>query len=98
MAAIKNNGDASEPVFSAARDKGDRSPVRKREHRFESRLLRVSEVADYLRVHPSTVYRMLKNRQIPAYRIGNDWRFDRDKIEEWIDQREVVQHAKRNDE
>jgi excisionase family DNA binding protein len=47
-------------------------------------VLTVREVADYLRVHPSTVYKLLRTRQVPAFRIGSDWRFNKEKIDEWM--------------
>ena len=39
-------------------------------------VLTVKEFADYLRVHPSTVYCRLKLGQLPALRIGRGWWFD----------------------
>ena len=36
------------------------------------RVMTVREVSSYLRVHPSTIYRMLKHHQIPAFRVGSD--------------------------
>lgn len=39
-------------------------------------LLTVKELSVKLRAHTSTVYRMLRNKSIPALRIGSDWRFD----------------------
>jgi excisionase family DNA binding protein len=49
----------------------------------KSRVLTVSEVSKYLRVHPSTVYRMLKKNQLPAFRVGSDWRFTVESIDQW---------------
>ena len=46
-------------------------------------VLTVTEVAQLLKVHPSTIYKLLKRRQLPAFRIGTDWRFNRVQIEEW---------------
>jgi excisionase family DNA binding protein len=46
-------------------------------------ILTVNELADYLRVHRSTVYRLLKQHQIPAFRVGSDWRFSQEAIVEW---------------
>jgi excisionase family DNA binding protein len=43
----------------------------------------VKEVSEYLRVHPSTVYRMLAKKQLPAFRVGSDWRFSLSAIEQW---------------
>ena len=40
------------------------------------RVLTVTEVCDYLRVHRSTIYRLLKRGDLPAFRIGSDWRFN----------------------
>jgi excisionase family DNA binding protein len=50
-------------------------------------LLTANELADFLRIHRSTVYRLLRNGQLPAFRVGNDWRFSRDLIEKWVQTR-----------
>lgn len=47
-------------------------------------ILTVSMVARYLRCHPGTIYRLLKLRQIPAFKIGGDWRFQKSVIERWL--------------
>ena len=46
-------------------------------------MLNLVEVAEYLRVHPSTIYRMLKQRKIPAFKLGSDWRFNVESIDRW---------------
>jgi excisionase family DNA binding protein len=48
------------------------------------RLMTVSEIASYLRVHPTTIYRLVKSGKMPSIRIGDSWRFDRDRIERWL--------------
>jgi len=48
----------------------------------------IDEVADYLKVHPTTVYRLLKKKQLPAFRIGADFRLRRADIDEWIRKKE----------
>lgn len=53
----------------------------------DDELLTAEELADLLRVHRSTVYRLLRNGQLPAFRVGSDWRFSRDLIEEWVQSR-----------
>lgn len=47
-------------------------------------VLTAGEVASYLRVSLSTIYRLLKNGDLPAFKIGSDWRFNRVHIEEWL--------------
>jgi excisionase family DNA binding protein len=46
-------------------------------------VLTLEEVANYLRVHPSTIYRMLKRQEIPAFKVGSDWRFNLQSIDQW---------------
>jgi len=46
-------------------------------------ILTLENVAEYLRVHPSTIYRLLKRKQLPAFKIGRDWRFNVESIDRW---------------
>jgi excisionase family DNA binding protein len=48
-----------------------------------ARVLTLDEVASYLRVHPSTIYRLLKKKQLPAFKVGSDWRFNLESIDRW---------------
>jgi excisionase family DNA binding protein len=56
-------------------------------------VLTVEEVADFLQVHSSTIYRLLKNRRIPAFKVGSDWRFNQNSIEQWVKKLEAEQPA-----
>jgi excisionase family DNA binding protein len=56
------------------------------------RVMTVREVAAYLSVHPTTIYRLLKRKQIPAFRIGSDWRFNIETINHWRRQQEKLGH------
>jgi excisionase family DNA binding protein len=49
-----------------------------------SPIMTLLELARYLRVHPSTIYRHLKRGEIPAWKIGSDWRFTKARIDEWV--------------
>jgi excisionase family DNA binding protein len=50
-------------------------------------IMTVSGLANYLRCHPSTVYRLLKEKKIPAFKVGSDWRFQRSQIDRWIEKK-----------
>ena len=39
---------------------------------------------DLLRVHPSTLYKMIKEGKVPTFRIGSKWRFRKDAILRWM--------------
>jgi excisionase family DNA binding protein len=54
-----------------------------------NKLFTLEEVANFLHVHQSTIYRMLKSQSIPAFKLGSDWRFNQESIERWIAQRET---------
>jgi excisionase family DNA binding protein len=49
----------------------------------QSKVMTVEEVSEYLHVHPSTIYRLIKRNKIPAFRIGSDWRFNVETIDKW---------------
>jgi excisionase family DNA binding protein len=44
-------------------------------------ILTLEEVAAYLKVTTRTIYRMLDENQIPAFKIRGTWRFRKDEIE-----------------
>jgi excisionase family DNA binding protein len=46
-------------------------------------ILTAQELSEYLRVHPTTIYRLLRAKRIPGFRVGSDWRFDIDMIDRW---------------
>jgi excisionase family DNA binding protein len=50
-----------------------------------ARILTAKEVADYLRCHISTVYRLAKSGKLPGFRLGADWRFREDSLQNWLD-------------
>jgi excisionase family DNA binding protein len=43
------------------------------------------EVLEYLQVNLRTVYRLIKNKNIPAIRVGRQWRFRRRDIDAWLE-------------
>ena len=50
----------------------------------EEKLMTLSEVAGYLQVAEKTVMRMINRGEIPAIKIGSQWRFSRSMIDDWI--------------
>jgi excisionase family DNA binding protein len=47
-------------------------------------LLTTDQVARYLKVDKFTIYRLVAQKKIPAFRVGNQWRFKRSMIEAWL--------------
>lgn len=48
------------------------------------RMMTVREVAQLLRVHQATIYRLLRAKRLPGFRIGYDWRLSREAVETWM--------------
>jgi excisionase family DNA binding protein len=46
-------------------------------------VMKLAEVAEYLRVHPTTIHRLLRRSAIPAFKMGGDWRFNVEEIDRW---------------
>ncbi|HJU27581.1 MAG TPA: helix-turn-helix domain-containing protein [Candidatus Binataceae bacterium] len=57
----------------------------------DAKVLTVSELSEYLRVHRSTIYRLLKKGQLPGFKIGSDWRFNVEAIDQWRMQQGAAQ-------
>ena len=47
-------------------------------------ILTVREVAEYLRLGESTIYRLAQEGKIPGRKIGGTWRFSRQAIKNWF--------------
>jgi len=48
-----------------------------------AKMMTAKEVADFLRVTPATIYRLVKRGALPAFKVGGDWRFNADSIDRW---------------
>ena len=44
-------------------------------------VMNVNEACDYLRIHRSTLYRMIKRGGFPHFRIGASYRFNREALD-----------------
>ena len=47
-------------------------------------ILTIREVADDLKVTERTLYRLVQEGKLPAFKVGNSWRFRREDLERWI--------------
>jgi len=57
-------------------------------------IMTLEDVAKYLKVKPQTIYIWAQKGTIPAVKLGKEWRFRKDVIDEWLNQRfdEKYQH------
>jgi excisionase family DNA binding protein len=61
----------------------------------QEKLLTTEQVARYLGVDKFTVYRLVTQKKIPAFRVGSQWRFKKSIIEEWLMRNSNVRAARK---
>ncbi len=48
-------------------------------------IMTIEEVADYLKIPKSTVYKLAQEGRIPCQKVGRHWRFRKNTINNWLD-------------
>ena len=48
-------------------------------------IMTVEELAKYLKTGVATIYKLAQEGKIPATKVGNQWRFRKEKIDKWLD-------------
>ena len=56
-------------------------------------VMTVKEIAEYLDVHPMTIYKYVQEGKIPAFKIGASWRIRRESIKKWMQENEDKNHG-----
>jgi excisionase family DNA binding protein len=62
---------------------------------FESPVMTAKEVAVFLGVHYSTIYRLIKRQGIPCFRLGSDWRFHKTEVVRWLEKLSADEERRR---
>jgi excisionase family DNA binding protein len=47
-------------------------------------ILTIEELAEYLKIPRSTLYKICQEGKIPAQKVGRHWRFHKEAIDDWI--------------
>ncbi len=54
-----------------------------------SQVLTFDEAKQFLRITASTLYRLIQNGVVPASKVGGQWRFKKERLEDWLSDQEV---------
>ena len=57
-----------------------------RKNRGATEILTIREVAGYLKLPVSTVYRLAERRDLPGHKVGRQWRFHKSVLDDWFRQ------------
>ncbi len=48
-------------------------------------VLTIDDLAEYLKVSKSTLYKLAQSGKVPGQKVGKHWRFRRETIDQWLD-------------
>ena len=54
----------------------------------ELRLLTLAEAAAILQVSKRTLFRMIQHREVPAFKVGGQWRIRESRLRKWLEHKE----------
>ena len=57
-------------------------------------VMNIRQASQYLGVSPDTLYKYVNEQKIPAFKLGNRWRFKKSKIDEWMEEKSVAADAR----
>jgi len=66
----------------------------KQENLTMDKWLTLEQIAEYLQMSTSSIYKMAQAGKIPAYKVGRQWRFKKEEIDRWV-QRNKFRKVKR---
>ena len=61
-------------------------------------LMTIEEVATYFNISKYTLYRMIQKKEIPALKIGNQWRFKKEDLDDWLETHSIPANCDGNAE
>jgi excisionase family DNA binding protein len=53
----------------------------------------IRQASDYLGISPDTLYKYASEGFVPAFKLGNRWRFKRSRLDEWMDRQSDLHAA-----
>lgn len=54
-------------------------------------IMTLEEVAKYLRLHKSTVYRMAREGKLPGNKVAGQWRFKKERLVDWFEKQQALE-------
>ncbi len=64
----------------------------------QAKILTINELAKYLKVGKTTLYRLAQEGKIPGQKVGKHWRFNRESIDRWLEESKRPEEMERRAE
>ena len=50
-------------------------------------VMNIRQASQYLGVSPDTLYKYVGEQSIPAFKLGNRWRFKKSRLDQWMEEK-----------
>ena len=50
-------------------------------------VMNIRQASQYLGVSPDTLYKYVNEQKIPAFKLGNRWRFKKSRLDQWMEEK-----------
>jgi excisionase family DNA binding protein len=57
-------------------------------------VMNIRQASQYLGVSPDTLYKYVGEQKIPAFKLGNRWRFKKSRLDQWMEEKSSQMEAK----
>ena len=57
-------------------------------------VMNIRQASEYLGVSADTLYKYVNEQKIPAFKLGNRWRFKKSKLDQWMEEKSNQMEAK----
>ena len=58
-------------------------------------VMNIRQASQYLGVSPDTLYKYVNEQKIPAFKLGNRWRFKKSRLDQWMEEKSSEVEVKR---
>jgi excisionase family DNA binding protein len=58
-------------------------------------VMNIRQASQYLGVSPDTLYKYVNEQKIPAFKLGNRWRFKKSKLDQWMEEQSMETEPRR---
>jgi len=60
----------------------------------EPEVMNILQASRYLGMSPDTLYKYVSENSIPAFKLGNRWKFKKTVLDAWMERQSLVQRGK----
>src|ERR1043166_9088083 len=57
-------------------------------------VMNIRQASQYLGISPDTLYKYVNEQSIPAFKLGNRWRFKKSTLDQWMEEKSSQVEAK----